>query len=117
MTMRVAASAGGQAKFVIFSDASGAPGSLLASSAAFSTTTTGNKTAAISLPVTSGTKYWLGSVGNGSFFADMGGSSGIAASFVLARKESYTFATPPSSFGTADETDTGQAQQIWATIN
>ena len=93
--------AGDNVKAVIYADSSGSPGALMAASAGVAIGA-GDQTVdfTVSVSLTAG-DYWLGVVSD-SFNSRINSNLGAGGSY--ARKESFTYASPPDPFGTPDAT-------------
>ena len=109
---------GAKGKLILWADnGSNLPGSRLAVSAGIALSgAAGYKTATgMSQSVVSGTKYWLSCLGGGSGYPSLGNDYPNSG-FQLIRKDSMSYASPPTTFPTPDGNDNNESLTIYGTI-
>jgi hypothetical protein len=107
------AGGGGHAKAFVCANGSTAPTAVLGVSGSNTVVAGTVKCDGLSVSVVSGDQVWLGSVHGSPGYP----SIGITYSGHLARSDSFSFSSPPSSFPTGVPVESGEELVIWARVD
>jgi hypothetical protein len=107
------AGGGGNTKAFVCANGASVPSTVLGISTSKAVVAGTVKCDGLSVSVVSGDKVWLGAVHGSPGYPSLG----IIYSGQLARSDSFSFSSPPSSFPTGVPVESGEALVIWARVD